>query len=64
MSQDDLVDKFIRFESDEMEDDETIDFFQYLVDTGMVWRLQGSYGRMAQYLIEIGVVSDRPTVTH
>jgi len=64
VSQDDLVDKFIRFESDEMEDDETIDFFQYLVDTGMVWRLQGSYGRMARYLIEIGVVSDRPTVTH
>lgn len=64
MSHDDLVDKFIRFESDEMEDDETIDFFQYLVDTGMVWRLQGSYGRMAQYLIELGVVSDRPTVTH
>jgi hypothetical protein len=64
VSHDDLVDKFIRFESDEMEDDETIDFFQYLVDTGMVWRLQGSYGRMAQYLIELGVVSDRPTVTH
>lgn len=64
MSQYDLVDKFVRFENDEMEDDETIDFFQYLVDTGMVWRLQGSYGRMAQYLIEIGVVSDRPTVTH
>ena len=64
MSQYDLVDKFVRFENDEMEDDETIDFFQYLVDTGMVWRLQGNYGRMAQYLIEIGVVSDRPTVTH
>ena len=27
---------------------------QYLIDTGVVWSLQGSYGRMAKAAIEAG----------
>lgn len=35
--------------------DENIEAWQTLIDTGVVWRLQGSFGRMAEHLIEEGV---------
>ena len=38
------------------DDDETIDAYQYLVDTGLVWQLQGSFGRVAQHLIDAGLI--------
>ena len=37
-------------------DEETqIQAWQHLIDTGMAWQLQGSFGRAAQSLIEQGV---------
>jgi len=35
--------------------DTVIEAWQALIDTGLVWRLQGSYGRMAHNLIVEGV---------
>ena len=35
--------------------DEQIDAWQYLINTGLAWQLQGSFGRMAADLIEQGV---------
>ena len=32
-----------------------IDAWQLLIDTGLAWQLQGSYGRHAQALIENGI---------
>jgi hypothetical protein len=49
-----LVDKIIAFESGEMSHDEIISFFQQLIDTGLVWQLQGAYGRAAEQLILSG----------
>ena len=49
-----LVDKIMDFESGEMNDQEVIEFFQELIDTGQAWSLQGSYGRTAQALIDEG----------
>lgn len=58
----DLLEKLMRFEAGDMDEAETIDFFQDLVNTGMAWKLQGYYGRMAAHLIDQGLVSDGPTV--
>jgi hypothetical protein len=55
----DLVSRIIQYESEAMEDDEVFALFQELVDTGMAWQLQGSYGRMAQFLIDEGLISSK-----
>lgn len=48
------------YESGGLSDDDTIDLFQSMIDSGLVWQLQGSYGRMAQRLIESGKCSRLP----
>jgi len=52
-----LTDKIVRFEEGDMQEDEVISFFQELVNTGLVWNLQGFYGRTAVNLIESGLVT-------
>ncbi len=46
--------KIIAFEQGELDFDETVELFQELIDNGMAWSLQGSYGRTASRLIEAG----------
>lgn len=46
-----LAEGFIQAESEE----EVIQAWQYLIDTGLVWTLQGWFGRTAAALIERGV---------
>ena len=50
----DIVDKIMDFENGSMSDEDIVAFFQELIDSGMAWSLQGSYGRMASALIEQG----------
>jgi hypothetical protein len=52
----DHVAAIMAFESGDLDEDGTIELFQHLVDTGMAWSLQGSYGRMAKALIDAGMV--------
>ena len=53
-----VTDAIIAFESGELSENETEDLFQKLVDNGMAWSLQGSYGRMAAALIDAGRIVD------
>ncbi len=43
-------------EGESASSDEQLCAWQYLVDTGRAWTLQGWFGRNAQYLIEQGVI--------
>lgn len=54
----DLVDKVMAYEQGDLEEEEVIELFQELVDTGVVWGLQGSYGRTAKALILAGHITD------
>lgn len=48
-----LADGFIEADSEE----QVIEAWQTLVDTGLAWLMQGSFGRTAARLIEEGVIS-------
>jgi hypothetical protein len=56
-----IITKIRDFESGKMSFEEhfedVVDFFQELIDTGIVWKLQGSYQRTAIDLYEGGWVS-------
>ena len=46
----------IAFEQGTLDDDDTIELFQHLLDRGQVWLMQGHYGRTAKAMIEDGVI--------
>lgn len=52
----DVVDDIIAYEQGELGEEATLELFQHLLDSGMVWKLQGSYGRVAAHLLEIGAI--------
>lgn len=50
----DDVDFMMDFEGGELSNEKIIDGFQRLINNGVVWKLQGCYGRTAKALIEAG----------
>jgi hypothetical protein len=54
----DLVGSVMAWENGEMDQDQTVEFFQHLVDTGLAWQFQGIYGRTAKDLIRAGLVTE------
>jgi hypothetical protein len=50
-----LAEGFIEADTEE----QVIEAWQTLVDTGMAWQLQGWFGRTARHLIEEGYINER-----
>ncbi len=48
------VGQIIDYENGELDEQETVEFFQDLINSGLAWTLQGSYGRTARALIDAG----------
>lgn len=51
----DTAGQIIRWESGELSQIETVELFQNLIDTGLAWELQGTYGRAARHFIDAGL---------
>lgn len=51
---DDWASRIIDYEAGQLDEDQTVQLFQELIDNDMAWRLQGHYGRTAKALIEAG----------
>lgn len=49
------LDNFIDFENGDMDDERAVVFFQKIINSGLVWKLQGFYGRTARDLINQGL---------
>jgi len=52
-----LAEGFVEAESEE----QIVEAWQHLINTGMVWSLQGWFGRVANILIEKGICTRKTT---
>ena len=52
-----MTDQIIAYEQGELGEDEILELFQRLVDSGVAWKLQAHYGRTAASLIEQGRIN-------
>lgn len=51
----DTLDFIMAYEAGELDEPEIVKGFQDLITTGLVWQLQGHYGRTAMQLIQAGL---------
>ena len=58
-----IAGQIIAFENGELENEEVYALFQFLMDSGMIHSLQGSYQRMAEELLLAGKI-EMPSHKH
>ena len=51
-----LTQQLTEHEQGNLDESETINLFQHLIDSGLVWKLQGHYGRFANELLQAGYI--------
>lgn len=54
-----VTDAIIEYEQGELDEDRTVILFQYLLDSGLAWSLQGHYGRQTAALLRAGYLTRR-----
>lgn len=59
----DLVGSMMAFESGEQSARETLEMFAVLIEDGVVWNLQGFYGRTAKEMIDGGFITPEGKMT-
>ena len=52
-----ITDQIIAYETGELDEEEVINLFQELINNGMAWTLQGSYGRTAMDFLKAGIIT-------
>lgn len=52
----DDLDQIIAWEAGELSSEDTVALFQRLLNSGVVWQLQGAYGRQAMRLLDAGYI--------
>lgn len=56
MNRNKLTTMIIEYENGDLSEKQKKTLFRYLIKTGMAWKLQGSYGREAQRMIDNGEI--------
>ena len=51
-----LTTRIIQYENGELDDEEVCDLFAELVESGLIYQLQGTYQRTAQALMDAGYI--------
>ena len=49
-----MINQVIAYEQGELDEEGIIDMFQELINSGLAWEMQGSYGRTAKALLDAG----------
>ena len=52
-----LTERIVAYEQGDLTEEQTIQLFQHLVDSGMIMNLQGHYHRFAAQLLEAGLIT-------
>ena len=51
-----MLDMLMAYENNELNEEQTVNLFQNLVDSGLIFSLQGHYMRVAKELVAMGLL--------
>lgn len=51
-----MLDMMMSYENGELDAEQTVELFQNLIDSGLIFNLQGHYMRVAKDLVDAGLI--------